>query len=45
MPKNTDKTLRKGLEIGGKWRFLDGLERHFVAATSRAMSFVTPQPA
>jgi hypothetical protein len=40
MPKNTDKTVRKRLEIGGKWRFFEGLERHFVAATNVAMSLL-----
>jgi hypothetical protein len=32
MPENTDKTVRKELKIGEKWRFFDGLERHFFAA-------------
>jgi hypothetical protein len=45
MLKNTDKTVEKELEIGGKWRFFDGLERHFVATTCAAVSFVTRQPA
>jgi hypothetical protein len=40
MPKNTDKTLRIELGIGGKWRFFEGLERHFFAATSGAMSLL-----
>ncbi len=45
MPENTDKTVRIELEIGGKWRFFGGLERHFVATTRAAMSSVTPYPA
>jgi hypothetical protein len=40
MPKNTDKTVRKELEIGGKWRLFEGLERHFFAATSGTMSLL-----
>jgi hypothetical protein len=40
MPENTDKTERKSPETGEKWRFFEGLERHFVAATSAAMSLL-----
>ncbi len=32
--------MRIEQEIGGKWRFLDGLERHFFAATSGTMSLL-----
>jgi hypothetical protein len=40
MPKNRHKTAGKELDIGGKWRFFEGLERHFVAATSDAVSLL-----
>jgi hypothetical protein len=30
-PKNPVKTARKVLENGAKWRFFEGLERHFAA--------------
>jgi hypothetical protein len=40
MLKNTDKTVRKELEIGEKWRFSKDLERHFFAATTAAVSLL-----